>query len=48
MTNWRAMQAPIDKSKKLAAIAPHGVKPRYMKMGSWHANLSKNGARRNA
>lgn len=43
MTNWRAMQAAG--SRKMKQIndphpePPHGIKARYMNMGSWKQNL---------
>jgi hypothetical protein len=43
-TNWRAMQTAG--AKKPDYIIPREVKPRYMTMGSWHADLSKDGAKR--
>jgi hypothetical protein len=44
MTNWKAMQAPTDKNKKLSA--PRGVYPRYLAAGSRRADLSKGGVLR--
>lgn len=47
MTNWRAMQTPIDKAKGgKVHSAQIGVKPRYLAMGSWKADLSKGGVKR--
>ena len=42
-TNWKAMQVPADKTNKKIHPIPHGVKTRYMSMGSWHADSSKDG-----
>lgn len=36
----------VDKTKK--PVVPHGVKPRYMAMGSYHASLSAGGRSRRA
>lgn len=44
-TNWRAMQAPAEKGTK-RHLAVRGVKPRYLSMGSWRADLSKGGVKR--
>lgn len=45
MTNWKAMQVPMDKDKKKPA-PPVGVRTRYLSMGSWHAMSSKGGQMR--
>ena len=44
-TDWRAMQA-AGARKPDTFSAPSNVKPKYMAMGSWHADASKSGARR--
>lgn len=41
MTNWKAMQVPVDKQKRLAP--PIGVNTRYLAAGSWRADASKGG-----
>jgi hypothetical protein len=43
-TNWKAMQTAG--CKKPDYILPRDVKPRYMMMGSWHADLLQDGKRR--
>lgn len=43
MTNWQAVQVPADKTNKKIHPVPHSVKTRYMTMGSWHADASKEG-----
>lgn len=43
MTNWKAIQVPAEKGDKKIRSVPHGIKPKYMAMGSWHADLSKDG-----
>lgn len=48
MTNWKAMQVPAEKGDKKLRSVPHGIKPKYMTMGSWHADLSKDGVSRAA
>lgn len=45
-TNWRAMQAPRDKKDKRVHVAPQGIKPQYMSMGSFHADLFRDGRSR--
>ena len=45
MVNARAMQVHADKGTK-KYLYPVGVKPKYLAMGSWHANLSKGGVRK--
>lgn len=47
-TNWNAMQSVLSKTEKGSGVKPvrgrnADVKPRYMTMGSWHANLSLKG-----
>lgn len=47
-TNWRAMQTAgaLKWNQKLGPMPrPGDVKTRGMSMGSWHANLSKGGAK---
>jgi hypothetical protein len=47
-TNWRAMQAAgagKQKHKSVPLPRPSEVLPRYLTMGSWHANLSNDGKR---
>lgn len=44
MTNWRAVQVPVDKTNPRVRIPPAGVRVRYLSMGSWHADLSKEGS----
>ena len=46
MTNWKAMQVPRDKKDKRVHVAPQGLKTRYMSMGSFHADLSRDGKSR--
>ena len=43
-TNWKAMQ--VAGCKKATFSIPRDVKPKHMAMGSWHADLSKEGTRR--
>jgi len=50
-TNWKAMQVPAPAVKKGEGKSKSGVdprrmtdvKPRYLSMGSWHADGSKGG-----
>lgn len=46
-TNWRALQAAgaFKDKTKVANLRPSEVKPRYFSMGSWHADLTKEGKR---
>ena len=45
MTNWKAMQVPKHPTTK-EAIVPHGIKPKYLAMGSFHADAHKEGKSR--
>ena len=45
MTNWRALQSPQDKTTKKHPV-PHGVYLRYLSMGSFHADIRKDGRSR--
>ena len=45
MTNWKAMQCPLDKTTKEALI-PYGIIPKYMAMGSFHADARQAGQSR--
>mgnify|MGYP001618013535 CR=1 FL=1 len=45
MTNWKALQVPVDKTTKEALI-PYGILPRYMAMGSFHADAHHDGQSR--
>lgn len=45
MVNWKAMQVPIDKTSREALI-PFGILPRYVAMGSFHADLRHDGQSR--
>lgn len=44
-TNWRALQVPMDKNTK-ESPRQVGILPRYMSMGSFHADFSKGGKSR--
>ena len=46
MINWKSMQVPADKLDKKIRMVPHGILPRYLAAGSWHADLSKEGKSR--
>jgi len=49
MTNGRALQvsgALKMKNKQAPLPMQSDIKPKYMQMGSWHASLSRGGARR--
>ena len=45
MINWNAIQAPKDPKTK-EAIPQTNCKPRYMAMGSFHADAHKGGKSR--
>lgn len=45
MTNWKALQVPKHPTTK-EAIVPHGIKPKYLAMGSFHADAHKEGKSR--
>lgn len=46
MINWKAMQAPTETKGGKKHVGPSDVRPRYMSMGSWRADLSKGGVKR--
>lgn len=45
MTNWRALQVPVDKETK-QYMPQHGIKPKYFSGGTWKADSRKRGAKR--
>ena len=45
MTNWKAMQVPHDKTTKEPMI-PSDVLPKGLSMGSFHADVRKDGRSR--
>lgn len=48
MTNWKAIQIQGAKKANLnqPLVRPGEVKTKYLSMGSWRANLSKDGQKR--
>lgn len=44
-TNWKAMQA-AGARKPDTFTPPSNIRAKYMAMGSWRADASKNGAKR--
>lgn len=44
MTNWAAFQVPRDKDNGSIPLAPHGIKPKYLVGGVFHASKQRGGA----